>query len=322
VSLNTVGVTIDGAMTVDTSTMAANIDDLSFDSVADCGGADAPCFWADSEAGGGVRKGTLRGSYLTGGSVTIDGADALGLKELTTVAEGSGDQRLRFSFKLSKAIPTEKELTFKVTKPKAGSNPLDSQEWKYLVSYATQAPQVEKAELSGDTLTITGSNFFPNDLTVRLLTPGNEVLGREDLTLKTPTTTKKVSLDIPAAKKAPGCWAAEVRYGTPPAISPHLGQFAILPTPKVKDATVKAKQIVVTGEELIDTGKCNGKPLYFHLVKEEPTDTDTPIVLKSVTRAAGKWVLELPTEAATGAWNVQGMLGGKKVGDAVKLKRP
>jgi hypothetical protein len=98
----------------------------------------------------------------------------------------------------------------------------------------------------------------------------------------------------------------------------------MLPTPKVKDATVKAKekQIVVTGDELIDTVRCNGKPLYFQLIKEEPTDTDTPILLKSVSRAAGKWVLELPTEAATGSWVVRGMLGGKQVGDPVKLKRP
>lgn len=323
VSLNNVGVTVDGTMSVDTSTLAANIDNLQFDTVAGCGGPDTQCFWADPTADGGVRTGTILGAYLTGGSVTVT-EDALGLTEFKTL-DGATDQRLRFSFKLTKAVDSNTPLHFKVIKPQGDEEEsLNSEEFGYTISYPTGPPRIDKAELSENTLTITGNNFFPNGLAVRLSTPSEEVLGPEDLTLKTPTTTGKVSLDIPAAEKAPGCWKVEVRYGTPPAISPQPGQFAILPTPKVKDATVKAKekQIVVTGEELIDTGRCNGKPFYFQLVKTEPTDADTPILLKSISRAAGKWVLELPTEAATGDWNVRGMLGGKEVETPVKLKRP
>jgi hypothetical protein len=322
VSLNNVGVTVDGTMSVDTTALAANIDNLQFDAVAGCGGPDTQCFWADTAANGGVRTATIRGSYLTGGSVLVS-EDALGLTEFKTL-DGATDQRLRFSFKLTQAVESNTPLHFKVTKPKGdGEESLDSEEFGYLVSYPTGPPRIDRAELSGDTLTVTGDNFFPNDLVVRLSTPDGEVLGEEDLTLKT-TTTKKLSLDIPASKKAPGCWGVEVRYGTPPAVSPKLGSFAILPAPKVTDATVKAKekQIVVTGEQLFDTGDCNGKPLYFQLVKEEPTDADSPILLKSVSRSAGKWMLELPAAANTGAWMVRGMLAGKKVGEAVKLKRP
>src|SRR5260221_13715685 len=95
-SLNSVTVTVDGAMTIDTSSMAPKVESVKFDAVDKCGGDQTPCFWSDLAANTGTRTGTIIGSYLTGGTIEIEEKD-LGF-EPTTVHEGSSDQMLNFSF--------------------------------------------------------------------------------------------------------------------------------------------------------------------------------------------------------------------------------
>ena len=321
VSLNNVVVTIDGALSVDTTAIAARIADVQFDPVsADCG-PDTQCFWADKNAGGGLRTGTIRGAYLTGGSVSIKETD-VGLEEFKTL-EGGNDQRLRFTFKVTDVVQPGTALHFKVSKPKGGNEEvLESEEFGYRVpAPAFGSPEIVKAELDKDTLTITGSGFFDDALAVELLTPGGETLKGDDLTF-TSKETKKLVLDIPADKKAPGCWEVNVAVGDPERRAPRAVEFAVLPSPKLETAEVKNGQIVLKGEELRDTKDCGGKELKFQLEKETMTDQDKAIDLASTSTAVDSWVLRLPPAAASGKWFVQMWLDGKKVGSRKELTRP
>jgi hypothetical protein len=319
VSLNKVGVTVDGVMSVDTTGIAAKADEVVFDEVANCGGPDKQCFWADPAAGGGVRTGTIRGSYLTGGSVVVNEAKTLGFDPVNTISDGSTDQQLHFSFKLTNGITTDTKLHFKVTKPRLGGGaPLESPEREYPVSYAVNAPQISgNPEVSGDTLTINGSGFFPNSLVVKLTSPTDDIL--RDVPVKT-SSVSKLTLDL-KDKKTPGCWSAEVEVGQPASASSKV-KFAVLPTKtEIKTAKViaKDKQIEVDGVELIDTSTCHGQPLTFQVVSEddETVRHDAPLAKK----AQGKLRLKLPPEAAEGNWKLQAKLGDDKVGQAIKLER-
>jgi hypothetical protein len=206
-SLNTVSVTIDGVMTVDTTNIAARIDEVAFDRLADCGDDRSLCFWANTAANGGVRTGSVSGAYATGGTVAIAEANELGITELTTLGEGSTDQKLRFSFKLTKPIPPDTMLHFSINKTQGG------------------APGTEVTR-DGNTLTVTGTGFFDVQPTyplgAELRPPGGGAA------VKIPRDSIRVNgnqlvFDVPAEAQTAGCWKVVVRLGSLPSQPKEAG---------------------------------------------------------------------------------------------------
>jgi hypothetical protein len=315
VSLNNVSVTIDGVMTVDITTIPGKIDDIAFDSVTNCGDDKKECFWADPGFAGGIRTGTIPGSYLTGASVTIAEASSLGLTEVKTITDGSTDQELHFSFKMTRGILTGTKLHFKVTKPKPGvtGTTIDSQPWIYVVDYSLGPPSITKAELADSTVTVTGSGFFdgpaPNSLTVKLRAPSGELL--ENLKL-TSSDHEKLVFNIPDGKKIAGCWVVLVSVGAQRALPPQNGVFLVKPSPTLESAERDGPNILVLGEDLIETEGCGGEALSFQLVK----GTEKPIAVPDfLVRAPNQVLLRVPpaAKAADATWKVQVLLGGKDV---------
>lgn len=219
-SLNNVSVKIDGIMTIDTTNLAAGINEVAFDNVAGCGGPETPCFWADPAAADGLRTGTLSGSYMTGGTVVIAEADELDITDLKVIAEGSNDQKLRFSFKLTKPVPSDKRLHFSVTKTQSGAAEtgaatISSLVREYRVGYTLQPPRIDIVNREADTLTVNGSGFFDlpdNALAVEMLPPG----GGE--AVEVPRSSIQVShnrlvFPVPENAGSPGCWRVVVKVG-------------------------------------------------------------------------------------------------------------
>ncbi|HJU55198.1 MAG TPA: hypothetical protein VJ715_11525 [Pyrinomonadaceae bacterium] len=219
-SLNNVNVMIDGVMTIDTTNLAAGINEVAFDNVADCGGPETPCFWADPAAADGVRTGTLSGSYMTGGTLVIAEADELDITDLKVIAEGSNDQKLRFSFKLTKPVPADKRLHFSVTKTQGGTaganvTTISSLVREYRVGYTLQPPRIEMVSREADTLTVNGSSFFDlpdNALVVEMLPPGGGDA------VEVPRSSIKVShnrlvFPVPENARTAGCWKVVVKVG-------------------------------------------------------------------------------------------------------------
>jgi hypothetical protein len=308
-SLNSVNITIDGTMTVDTAVIPAKLDDVAFDKVENCGDEHEACFWSAS-VGGGVRTGTITGSYLTGGVVEIAGAKDLGITEVSAVSDGSDDQHLRFTFKLTKGVDP-RTLNFKVTKPKPGTNAkLESNGRDYPVHYPPPTgaiPAVTKVEQKSNELTVTGRNFFglpQYPLVVKLSNAGGDTvtLDSSKLTVKSDT---EIELDIPTDAKTPGCWQLVV--GTDPQISPPLTKkdFVVLPT--VNDATRVGNEIVVTGDAL-DALDCQKKPPGFKLVGGGKTFDLTP--KNAPTAAQVTFALPQGAQGADETWKVQVQFGG------------
>jgi hypothetical protein len=138
-SLNNVRIVIDGVMSVEASGMAAKIESVKFDDSTD---------WTDTKAS---KKGTITGSYLTGGTPKIQNQDALGITDVAAITQGSSDQTLPFSLKLSKPVGDQTELSFTVEKKaKDGTTATTSAPYQYQVLWP---PQVNKIEFKGDTAT-------------------------------------------------------------------------------------------------------------------------------------------------------------------------
>jgi hypothetical protein len=305
-SLNSVSVTIDGAMTIDTTIIPAKIDDVAFDSVAGCGDEKQPCFWSSASAGG-VRTGTITGSYLTGGTVHIVGANELGITEVNTVTDGSDDQHLHFTFKLTKGVQPG-TLTFQVTKPKPGTNTtLDSDQRARSVSYQAVAPSVIKVEQKGNKLTITGKNFLDNaplPLVVTLTSGGNHVtLDSSKFTIK---SAEQIELDIPSEADAVGCWT--LRVDTNPSINPAAANNNFVVMPTVDSATLDGDEITIPGTAL-DARDCDNKLPTFTLLSGTKTFTPT----RENTSTATEVKLKLPPAAkgADATWKLQVKFGGK-----------
>lgn len=222
-SLNSVTVVIDGAMTVETMTIPAKIDAVTFDTVESCGDSTKPCFWAGLQTNDGVRRGTIKGSYLTGGTVEIAEANELGITEVKTIAEGSSDQELHFSFKLTKPIESQKTLHFTVVKPQQGDTSeipkrVVSLPRTVLVGFAIPGgPTIESVTRDGNKLTVTGTNFNnvpPNPLVVKLQPPEGEAV---EVTPDSATSTE-LKLTIPGSPQPSDCWTVIVTVGGfPPA---------------------------------------------------------------------------------------------------------
>ena len=320
VSLNNVGVTVDGAMTVDTTAIPARLTDVALDPDDDCG-PDQECFWSVPEGGTVVRTGTVEGAYLTGGTVAIAEGNALGITDVKAVSEGSSDQSLKFSFKMTKSIPPEKRLTFRVTKPKAGSSTtIDSQPFVLPVGFTTGQPVFTEAAYDEETgkLTLSGSGFTPNATRVELVTPLGGTAPK--VTPDAESTEMSLLLDIPAGSRAPGCWEARVTVNGRKA-EPHARKFIDKPdkAPELKTAKLGEDSVEVTGANLIDASACGGQALSFELVKEKMEAGDKPIKLdfdaKSLTPTGVKLDLsdEDKEKLKEGTWKVRALTNGKVV---------
>ncbi|HST54203.1 MAG TPA: hypothetical protein VLJ61_19500 [Pyrinomonadaceae bacterium] len=310
-SLNHIKVTIDGVMSVDTSVIAAKIDDVTLDDADGCT-PKQECFWTVPADGSLVRTGTIKGSYLTNGSVTIDEANDLHITEITPVAEGSTDQTLHFSMKLTQTVPSGKTLTFKVTKPRPGvTTKLESQPWIYAVGFLPSTRTLE-ANIDAAGKTVTLSNLGPpltGDeaalLTVALVSPSPEALPESVLNKRFADGT--IQVDIPDGKKIPGCWTVKVKSGE--SDIRVINEFEVAPSPKLDaNAKLDGNEIVVTGTGLIDTANCGGKLLRFQLVKKDAGNDDKPIPLTVDTGKSTPETerhLKLPPEAKSGDWVIQ-----------------
>jgi hypothetical protein len=324
-SLNSVTVVVDGVMTVDTLAIAAKIDGVGFEEAANCGDHHKPCFWTNTETNGGVRNGTIDGSYLTGGQVKIMEADALGLKEVKTTTDSSSDQVLHFSFKLTKPIDNQIKLHFVVAKPLPGTtdtkNPKakDSLPWEYVVDYgANSSPAISdvKFDASQSTLTVNGDGFIDappkHPLVVTLQTPTGEQIK------VSPTSTSTTKLTIPVEKKTAGCWSVVVSVGAQLSLEREKNKFMIATSPTLGSAKRQTdkKEIVVNGDNLVDTTDCSGKKLEvsFQLVKVTDAEEGPPILLVPTSKSQKEWTFNMPHRAQKpGTWKVKMLFDGKDV---------
>lgn len=333
-SLNNVKVVVDGVMTVDTTAIAAKIHEIEFDSVANCGDDKTLCFWTDMEAGKGIRSGTLHGSYLTGGKVEIAEAEALELTEVKTIAEGSSDQLLHFSFKLTKPIASGTKLHFIVTKPLPGTpadakdpKTKDSLEWEYVVGYTYVGPTIDKVEFDAEnsTLTITGAKFLNSadrPLVVVLHSPGGKTVEKKASADEVDVKSEKLVLPIEDITEV-GCWSVEVKVGGllaqefPPPTTDRKTSFTILPSPALETAKVNEETIVVTGTGFTVAKKCDKDPLVtFHLVKGGDTQSEgKALTIVDDSDLPTKVTLHLPAKAKKqpGPWKIRVMVDGKEV---------
>jgi hypothetical protein len=214
VSLNRVVVTVAGVMSVDVNTIAARIDGVEMSSLDSCGDASNECFWTDMTADSGVRKGIIRGSFLTGGTVKLAEQD-LGITDLKTIPEESNDRELHFSFKLGQSVPSQTKLHFTVNKTQPASapgagKPLESNTSEYPVVYSPLAPRIGSITLSGNKLTVKGNSFkAPLVVTLQSET-GEEVV--VPVAADPAPTQSQFDVAIPADLK-PGRWHVQVQVG-------------------------------------------------------------------------------------------------------------
>ncbi len=316
-SLNNVNVTVDGVMTIDTSAFAAKIDTVAFDKVDGCGDDTSSCFWTDTTVKGGVRTGTISGSYMTGGSVVIAEADKLKLTDPTTVADGSNDQRLHFSFKLTQPIASGIKLNFTVSKTQSGPNATEPKILKgapkeYAVTYTTDAQTIKDVtpDYSANPVrvTVNGTNFVD-------VAPDKRLKVTLDSPSKNKPEAKLISsvlgqrgqlvLEIPPDTKPIGCWAVHVLVGTTDV------QKSFEVAPANISAAISGTQLVITGTDL-DGTDCQASPsgLTFQLEKgNKLIDLTSP-----KKNTATEIRFDLPVGAGVDAtWTLHIRFGGKEV---------
>ncbi|HEV7683516.1 MAG TPA: hypothetical protein VGO68_15415 [Pyrinomonadaceae bacterium] len=314
-SLNTVSVTIDGVMSVETSTLAGKIDAVTFDKITNCD-LDSACFWANPATRDGVRTGTISGSYLTGGSIEIAEAEELGITDLKTISEGSNDQKLQFSFKLTKPIAAEKSFHFIVTKPKAGSEgpdaTIDSIPLEYPIRFTTSPPAIGVVEQGDGKLAVKGSNFLDLPLVVTLRSPSRETL-TVDPALFTTKNDHLLEFGIPPEATEPGCWTIIVTSGSQMAMK--RSSFFVLPA--IDSATLDGEKIIVAGTGL-DAMDCDNAQLSFTLLNGTKSQA-----IGKITRGSDEITISLSKSVATAAgatWKLQAQFAGKDLkGSPIQL---
>jgi hypothetical protein len=315
VSLNSIRVVVDGIMTVEVGAIPAKIDSVEFDD-----GNNNVALWTTP----GVKKGTIKGLYLTGGKLTIAEAAKLGITQITMTTDGSTDQALRFSFNVSKPVPVGEKLTFVVSKTdsKDATKTVDSMSYVFVVSYTLGQPTITKVVYTDNKITVTGTGFADTTLSPLkvVLHPSS---GGSDATVKPATTSTQTEIDFdaPLALKDPGCWEVKVTVGTTSAPSGN-SSFPVLPVPTIKTATrvgKPPKTAEVTGSGFVDTSSCDGSAIAFQLLEDKSGAVPVPVkatITKGVTAT-----FDLPAAAAKAgsSWSVQVLLG-KDVKDTAALK--
>ncbi len=313
VSLNRVSVTVDGVMTVEVNSIAGRIDEVVIDNVADCGDAGLECLWTNVSAGGGVRKGVIRGAYLKDAQLKLAEADALTITDLKKIEEESTDNELRFSFKLNAPVRNQKKLHFTVTKPAAvaGGKALESNTWEYVVAYFPSATAINSVIVDNvpapTKLTVKGKGFKATPLIVSLIPQFGDSVTVTPTASTLTESTFEVALPTGANKLHAGCWQVQVTAG---GITSNMSErFAVPPDPVLDSAERSDKFIFVKGKDLIDFGACGEQPFEFKLVKSDDTD---PTDLEVKDWGNGAPLLGLPPKAKEGKWKVQVLMGNKK----------
>jgi hypothetical protein len=310
VSLNRVTVTIDGVMAVDVNSIAARVDEVAVDKVADCGNAGDECLWTNVTAGGGVRTGVIHGAYMKGAELKLAEADALSITDLKKIDEGSTDSELHFSFKLNAPVPNQTKLHFILTKPPASADgkALESNTWETVAAYFPSATSISAVTvddvLAPTKLTVKGKGFNATPLIVSLIPKSGDTLTVTPTAVSLKDTTFEVVLPTGTKKLQAGCWSVQVKAGG--LASNKTEHFAMPPDPSLDSAERSDKFIFVKGKDLTDFGDCGGQQVHFKLLKKDDTD---PTDLKVDDWNNGAPVLELPDKAKTGEWRVQVLKG-------------
>jgi hypothetical protein len=156
-SLNRILIVVDGVMTVETTALSPKIVSIKFDDATN---------WTDIAS---QKKGTITGAYLTGGVPKIQNEAALGITDVTAVAEGSDDQNLHFSLKITRKVEDQTQLTFVVEKKAKDGSLITSTPFPYKVESAAPAARIDKVVFdnppnwtditTAKTGTIVGSNL-------------------------------------------------------------------------------------------------------------------------------------------------------------------
>jgi hypothetical protein len=308
-SLNSVTVTVDGAMTIDTSSMAPKVESVKFDAVDHCGGDQTPCFWSDLAADTGIRTGTIVGSYLTGGTIELEEKD-LGF-DVATVHEGSSDQMLNFSFKLTRPIPTGTKIHFKVTKPVYGvaalnAKTLDSKELEYIVNGPVISDVTYNA--SAQTITITGANP-PASMIVKVRPPegkgGGDVVLQKDAPNSTATTFVYA---IPPTLTPGGCWTLLAFVDTTQPVGTPAGKITFPGGVTLDDAaTFSGSKITLKGKGL-DSTDCGTVPLAFTVLDQTGNSVKFD---KDSGATATQASLSVSEGTPTNKWTVKVTFDGK-----------
>lgn len=274
-SLNSVTIKVDGAMTLDTSSLAAKVEEVKLDDLPNCG-EKSTCFWSDKTTNEGVRTGSITGAYLTNGTVEIVEAKALKITDVKAVPEGSSDQVLNFSYKISDPIPTGTELHIKVTKPALGIASLSTKTLESKVFTVTvPGPKIADVTLAAAaaepatasttrTLTIKGTDL--SGMTVKLHPPKGADVDLAAMFVEGSSNATQSVYQIPASTLSPGCWRIIATVDKQP-VGPHPEKYNFVVLPVVS-LTRAAKEIKITGLGL-DAKDCAGVGLNYSLVKGE-----------------------------------------------------
>lgn len=315
VSLNRVVITVDGVMTVDVTTLAANIDAIEMTKLAECGDADGQCFWRNVAIGSGVRQGVIRGSFLGGGKVEIAGADLLGISDIKVIAEGSNESELRFSFKLNKPVDTQTKLNFTVVKEETGTDAAKTKKfasnaWVFLVDYAIPPVSISDATVSGSTLTVKGKGFKPvagaSPMTVSLHSQdGTEVKVPGANVTMAAGDTGNFTVNLTGLNLKAVCWHAQVNADK---LTSNQSDWFLptQPAPTLTSASHNGKFIFLKGTDLVNLIKCGGPKISFRL---KPA-SGAAIALTVDSWSNGSPVLVLPEAGKTGTWKVEVLKDG------------
>jgi hypothetical protein len=291
-SLNTVRVLVSGSLVVDERSVPASIEGVEM-----AGGNTSVDVWQAA----GERTGVIRGRNLQGGTPIIVNREALGITAVSAVADGATDNALPLRF-TGGAIASGQKLTFRVDKKDKNGKAVEGNTFDLAVSFLPAAPAIDRTELSGGTLTVTGKRLFPTSRTVRLVPSGVMGVKPREVTALQSDKAGELKIDIAGLDLAPACWTPEVTIGTMPAARAPK-PFVREPNPKITAAKRGDSRIVVTGRDFIDLQSC-GKPLTFEIAQAKDGATWNPATnfkLVSVTEAA----LDLPATPAGAAWKVR-----------------
>jgi hypothetical protein len=279
------------------------------DSVVFDGEDTDPKAWTSS----GSKKGTIKGSNLTGGKPLIDKADSLNISSLAADATNATDESLPFSFDLAKPLNKGDKLSFTVQKEQTdtqgGKTTLTSPSYEYTVD---TDPVISNVEAKDHIVTVSGKRFFNDQkqLVVSLKPSEGSSISVGKFTKQSPTI---LVFDFSNA----GCWSVQVKVGDASVTSKS---FAVPPDPTISAATIDTTSptITVDGAGFVDTGACGGPTLAFQVVEKK--NGPNPLSLTRKSLSASNATFETPSGVKKG-WFVQVLLD-KQVKSAKALVEP
>jgi hypothetical protein len=250
ISLSNIRLIVSGVMSVDVDAVPASISGI------DIGDADRLAFWSVP----GTKTAAIRGRYLAGGKVTIANADRLQIADIRTIADGSTDTTLRFSFTLNNAIPDATMLSVRVDKSRDGGAATEGIPYDYPVSVPTAVPAIKSVARQGNVVTITGSQFVStaaNPLTIELAPGGvagaaTRMLSAADATVR--VAPEQITIDVAPLALEPACWTPRVKVSSATAAG---DPFVQPPAPRIAKAARSGSTITLNGTGFLDLAACS-----------------------------------------------------------------